>query len=210
MIRTWVTRLVLALYCVVVMFGLVGCAQNGASTSDYLLNASRPAHVSVKSSDAILEVRRLSIGGEFAGRGLVYRIGDFQFETDAYLAFLISPAQMITERTRDWLARSGVFKEVLVQGSRLRPTHVLEGNILGLYGDFRDPSAPTAVLEMRCFLIAEDGATQDVVLARDYRSVTPLAGDNTESFITALNACFVDVLTSLEADLSSSVSKTGS
>ncbi|MBN1360862.1 MAG: membrane integrity-associated transporter subunit PqiC [Sedimentisphaerales bacterium] len=180
---------------------VLGCAQPAPSGSDYLLAAVRRGAPATASGEAILEVRRFSIDAEFANRGLVYRTGDFKYETDAYREFLISPAQMLTERTRDWLSRSGLFEQVVVPGSRLQATHTLEGNVLALYGDLRDASARAAVMELRCFLLADEGAPQRVLLARDYKSVKPLQADSAEALVEALDECLVEILTNLENDL---------
>ena len=191
--------------CAVLMLMALGCAQSTPNGSDYLLSATRPGGPAPAGSKAILEVRRFSIDAEFANRGLVYRTGDFQFEGDAYREFLIAPAQMITQGTRDWLSRSGLFDQVLVPGSRFQPTHTLEGNILALYGDLRDAAAPAAVMELRCFLIADEDAAPRVLLARNYTSVKPLQADSAEGLVEALDACLVEILTNLERDLAQSV-----
>lgn len=204
MIRMGLTKSALAAGGAVLALMAFGCAQPASNGSDYVLEAARPGEPRAAGRGAILEVRRFSIDAEFANRGLVYRVGDFEFEMDAYREFLISPAQMITERTRDWLSLSGLFDQVLVPGSRLEPTLTLEGNILALYGDLRDAAAPTAVMEMRCFLIADADAPQRVLFARHYRSVKPLQADTAESLVETLNACLVEILTNLEADLARS------
>lgn len=186
---------------IVVMLMTFGCAQRASNGSDYVLAATRQANPAATGGAAILEVRRFSVDAEFARRGFVYRTGEFKFEVDAYREFLIAPAQMITEKTRDWLSLSGLFDHVLLPGSRLQPTHVLEGNVLALYGDLRDATAPSAVMELRCFLIADEDATPRILFARNYKSVKPLRTNRAEDLVEALDACLVEVLTNLEKDL---------
>ncbi len=193
--------------CAVLLLMALGCAQSTPNGSDYLLAATRPGPPAPVGGKAILEVRRFSVDAEFANRGLVYRTDDFKFEVDAYREFLIAPAQMMTERTRDWLSLSGLFDHVLVPGSRLRPTYTLEGNILALYGDLRDASAPAAVMELRCFLIADEDGSARVLYGRTYKAVRPLQAKTAESLVEGLDACLVEILTNLEKDLAPLVLK---
>ncbi len=205
MIRIGLLKFVLASSCVVLTLMTLGCSQSMSSGSSYLLNATRPSEPALTRGNAILEIRRFSTDAEFANSGLVYRTGEFTYETDFYHEFLISPALMITERTRNWLSLSGLFDQVLVAGSRLEPTYTLEGNIVALYGDLRDAAAPVAVMELRCFLIADKDPAQAVIFARNYKSVKPLQADSTEALVEALDACLVEILTNLEKGLAPSV-----
>jgi ABC-type uncharacterized transport system auxiliary subunit len=205
MIRIGPLKSVLASSCFVLILMTFGCTQRMSSGSSYLLDATRPGEPAPSRGDAVLEVRRFSADAEFASSGLVYRTGEFTYETDAYHQFLISPAAMITERTRNWLSLSGLFDEVLVPGSRLEPAYTLEGNIIALYGDLRDPAAPAAVMELRCFLVADQDPALAVVFARNYRSVKPLQTDSTEGLVGALNACLTEILTNLEKGLAQSL-----
>jgi hypothetical protein len=205
MIRTGLTKFLPAASGVALTLMVLGCAQSAPRGSSYVLSATRQGEPALARGAAILEVRRFSIDAEFATRGLVYRTGEFEFETDSYHEFLISPALMITERTRNWLSRSGLFDQVLVPGSRVEPTHTLEGDIVALYGDLRDPAAPVAVMELRCFLVADEKSAQNGVFARNYKSVKPLQVDSTDGLLEAFDACLVEILTDLEKGLAQSV-----
>jgi cholesterol transport system auxiliary component len=205
MIRTGLTKFLPAASGVVLMLMVLGCAQSAPRGSSYVLSATRQGEPALARGAAILEVRRFSIDAEFATRGLVYRTDEFKFETDFYHEFLISPALMITEKTRDWLSRAGLFDQVLVPGSRLEPTYTLDGNIVALYGDLRDPAAPMAVMELRCFLVADEESAQTVVFAHDYKSTKPLESNSADALVTAFDACLVEILTNLEKGLEPSI-----
>ncbi len=203
MIRRGLTRTMSSWSSIVLILAAFGCAQRAPNGSHYVLVAARQASGAPAAGKAVLEVRRFSIDAEFAGRGLVYRTGDLKFESDAYRQFLIAPAQMITERMRNWLSVSGLFEQVLVPGSRIQPSHTLEGNVLALYGDLRDPDAPQALLELRCFLLATQDPAQRVVFARDYRCAKALQDKTADDLVEALDTCLVDILTRLERDIAS-------
>ena len=108
---------------------------------------------------------------------------------------------MITERTRDWLADSGLFTRVLPVGSRIVPDYTLEGNVTALYGDFSSESAPAAVMEIRFFLLDNADGTRRWSSLETYRAATPVPDKTTEVFVEALNKSLADILARLEADL---------
>ncbi len=179
-----------------------GCA-TGRSYEEhyYLLEAVRPGEPGEPGGDAALEVHRFSVDSAFAAKNLVYRLDERRYETDYYRQFLIAPGTMITERTRRWLADSGLFGQVLPVGSRIPATHALEGNVTALYGDFADESTPAAVMEIRLFLLTTSGGEERVVFAQTYRAAMPVRDRTAEVFIEALNRSLVEILTRLEADL---------
>ena len=106
---------------------------------------------------------------------------------------------MITEKTRNWLWQSGLFKTVLAQGSYVEATHTLRANIIALYGDFIDTSAPTATIQIRFFLI--DAKNESIVFDKDYESTSPLRSKNAEDLIDSLDLSLIKILTNLENDL---------
>ena len=194
---------------VVLAVAVCGCAQRTANQHQYVLAASRPGASVAAQSSAILEVRRFTIDAAFADRQLVYRLGASEYESDFYHEFLVTPAVMVTDRVRQWLAHSGVFANVLVPQSRLTPSHVLEGNITALHGDFRDASAPMAVVELRCFLIDETPSAQTVLLSKTYEATLPVESRDAEALVATLDRCIARVLTRLENDLKTVLSGDG-
>ena len=178
-----------------------GC-QNPVSTRDfYVLSAQRQGPAASQAGPEVLEVRRLGVDAAFASRELVYRRTEFGYDTDYYRQFLVPPAQMLTERTRDWLDRSGLFARVLCPGHLMDPTCVLEGHVLALYGDFRDAASPRAVLEIRFCAVGQKAGRDQVLLTRTYARSEPLKESKTEALIPALDLCLAQVLADLEQDL---------
>lgn len=179
-----------------------GCSSTGTDEKQfYILNAARQGEPIESPIDASLEVHRFSVDAAFATKGLVYRTGEFQYETDAYRQFLIGPGIMITERTRDWLADSHLFDRVLPVGSRMAPNYTLEGNVTALYGDFPKDSTGTAVMEIRFFLLDNARGQETVAFSQTYRAETPVSDRTVEVYIWALSECLADILTRLEGDL---------
>jgi hypothetical protein len=80
------------------------------------------------------------------------------------------------EELRKGPAQSQIFPHVITASSQLEPTHVLEGVVDALYGDFRDPAAPKAVLEMEFFLRKESASKADIVAAKRYAKSVAVTG----------------------------------
>jgi cholesterol transport system auxiliary component len=148
-----------------------------------------------------LRVRRFNVDEAFATRQLVYRVEEFRYEADYYHGFLVLPGVMITEKTRDWLADSGVFGRVSSVGSRLESTYMLEGNVIDLYADFRHESAPVAVMAIRFFLLTGPDAAESVILAQTYEATTPVSGRSAEDVVEAFSKDLGGILANLEADM---------
>ncbi len=185
---------------------LTGCGRMSYSKRTYILDAARQPEPGQAKSHVILDVRRFTIDSVFAGKGFVYRRGEHEYESDFYNQFLISPAVMVSEKTRHWLCRSGICGRVLVPGSRIESTHTLEANITALYADVRDKSSPRAVMELRAFLIANNPAAESVLLGKTYRASCPLQSNTPEALVEALDKCLAEILTSLEKDLKKELS----
>ena len=189
--------LVLALCAV----ALAGCAQNVSAREQYVLQVTRNLQPLEARIGATLEVRRLTIDAAFAAKSLVYRLREFEYEADYYREFLVPPAVLITEQTREWLSASGLFAEVVPPGSRIHPTYTLEGNVTALYGDFRTESASAAVLEIRYFLLKNGDPKETILFAETYRVREPLPAKSPEALVRAFNKALAGTLDRLETDL---------
>jgi len=185
------------------VFALSGCGGETSYEKEYfVLEAARPGGpIEQPSETATLEVSRFSVDAAFATKDFIYRMGEFAYEADYYRQFLIPPGVMITEKTRDWLADAGLFQRVLPVGSRVSADYTLEGTVTMLYGDFRDETSPTAVMEIRFFLLTRANGSDRVVFTETYRASTLVPTKTPTAFVAALNASLVEILGRLEADL---------
>jgi len=187
---------------------LSGCgSQQAYNKKYYVLSAIRETKSIKAEKDSILEVRHFTIDSAFSGKGLVYRIGEFEYESDFYNELLVSPSAMITEKARTWLSESGLFKRVLDPGSQIDPTHIIEANITGFYGNFRDKAAPSAVIEMRIFLLkVYPGKDPSFVFGKKYKSSIGVDSKSPEGLVKALGRCLEEIMTTLEKDLAKNLS----
>jgi len=175
---------------------LSGCGYN---RKNFVLEVSRDRPQQEISKDVILDVQSFNVDTAFSNRSLVYRKKQSEYETDFYNQFLIRPEDMITEKTRSWLSESGLFELVLEPGSYIDASHVLEGNIITLYGDFRDKSSPKATMKIRFFLIKLSG--KSVVFAKTYETTSESNERTAESLVEAFDNCLTNILSDLEEDL---------
>jgi cholesterol transport system auxiliary component len=170
--------------------------------TQYVLDPVRPDEPAGAPTKDILEVRRFMIDSAFQSKNLVYRTADLTYETDFYHEFLVSPAALIREATRNWLAQSNLFARVVDAGGHVDPTYALEANITALYGDARANGAPQAVLEMRAFLLRVDGPDDAIVVHSRVYSVSQQAVTaDADGLVAGFNACLQTILTDLERDV---------
>ncbi|MEJ2702483.1 MAG: ABC-type transport auxiliary lipoprotein family protein [Sedimentisphaerales bacterium] len=198
-----IPRLRLCSYATALLVALAGCGSTERyDRTYYVLSADRPAVSARSQTDYVLDVSRFTIDSAYSGSGLVCRVGESEYESDFYNEFLAAPAAMITDKTRNWLSRSRLFRRVLDPGSRIDSTHVIEGNVTALYGDFRDRSSPKAVIAMRVFLLkAEAGREPLAVFGKTYRSSVAIESEGPEALVEALGRCLQGILSALENDL---------
>ena len=181
---------------------IAGCGQESYDKQHYILDTQRASSAVAGNNTNILEVRRFTIASAFNSKSLIYRIGEFEYESDFYNEFLVSPAVMITEKARNWLSTSGLSRRVLDPTSYVDPTHVIEGNVIALYGDFRGEARPTAVMEVRIFLLeTKTGKEPVIVFGKTYKSSVGLESEGPEDLVSAFDRCLVEILTNLEEDL---------
>lgn len=176
---------------------LSGCGYG--EQKNFVLEVSRNRPQQKSSKEVVLYVESFNINASFGKRSFVYRKSQSEYETDFYNRFLINPEDMITEKTRRWLSESGLFKLVLEPGSYLVASHILEGNIISLYGDFRDKSSPKAIMEIRFFLVKP--SNKSVVFEKTYRAAFKSNNRTAESLVGAFENCLTNILIDLEKDL---------
>ena len=194
------SKVIILCNSMIVSMVLSGCGSRAAfNQRNFLLEASRNRPQRKTSKDIVLGVQSFNVDMTFSTKSFVYRKGPSEYETDFYNQFLISPNDMITEKTRSWLSESGLFKLVLEPGSYAEATHSLEGNIIALYGDFRDKSSPKATMKIRFFLVKLSG--KSVVFGKTYEVVSKVGDRTVESLVEAFDGCLGQILTELEKDL---------
>ena len=184
--------------------GCVGIERSYPDKRYFVLEVNRNVNPSNSPGNGVLQIANIRVSPRYEDKGFIYRTSGSGYESDFYNQFLVSPAALLGEELRKGLAQSQIFRHVINASSQLEPTHVLEGVVDALYGDFRDPGAPRAVLEMEFFLRKESASKADIVAARRYAKSVAVNGRSPEALVKGWNEALDAILSSLVADLRSS------
>ncbi len=181
--------------------GCVSLTKSFPEKHFYSLDAVRPGEQVGPASVAVLKVQRFRISPRFEGKEMVYRTSDTRYESDFYNEWFIFPNAMVTQQAQNWLANAGLFQAVVDSSSSLDATHVLEGNVTALYGDYRQKEAPKAVLDFQVVLINEGASHAEIVFRREYRQVVDMANMSPDTLAGGWNEGLRQILAGLEKDL---------
>ncbi|MDB6039002.1 MAG: hypothetical protein JWM99_2843 [Verrucomicrobiales bacterium] len=158
--------------------------------------------------ERVLGIRNLEIAAPFEGRPLVYRTGDYTYVRDPYAAFLDTPAEGLLITIREWLRDQASFVAVVERSSSLKPNTFAEISVTRLYGDFRQPQRPVAVLTMRFrFFDAPNALPGKVLLEREYARSVPLKSATPTALMDGWNQALMQVLTQVISDFRHSESE---
>ncbi|MBU0714626.1 MAG: hypothetical protein KJ964_04655 [Verrucomicrobia bacterium] len=187
------------------LVGLAGCVnltRESLPRQLYALNietAPVPEHVMIPGS--VLKVRAFQEMPRYHGREFVYRLSNVRYQTDYYNLFLVSPGALLAEETGQWLAQCGLFERVIAASSRVRATHLLEGTVVLMEGDFRNAGAPTAALGVFLTLIDQTANPSAIVFQKHYAQFVALSDTAPGTLVEGWNKALQTVLTDFEHDL---------
>jgi cholesterol transport system auxiliary component len=191
----------LAIAALVMLWGCVSLEKAYPDRRYFVLEGAPGEASPASKAGGVLLVSSLRVSPRYESRSLIYRLSDSAFEADYYNQFLVSPGPMLTEEVRRGLSQAQITQYVVGTSSQLDPTHVLEGTVDSLYGDFRDLAAPKAVLEMEFFLSKESPTKADIVARKRYTKAIALNGRSPEALVRGWNQALNEILTALAADL---------
>jgi ABC-type uncharacterized transport system auxiliary subunit len=150
----------------------------------------------------ILSLHRVTVSPLFAGQSFVYRTGENSYERDPYAEFLVPPNQMLEQCLRTYLRNNHAFADVLDSGSGLKSSYSLEASVSQLYGDFRQPNQPFAVLQLRLLLYSTDLSNRGRVLwQRELSKRIPLAHRTPAALVAGWNAGLQQIMEEANAEL---------
>lgn len=184
---------------------LGGCTTLGRSypkKNSYILDVTRSGASSNSTQGTLLKVKRFRVASHYEGKEFVYSKGGLSFKSDFYNRFFTAPATMIAEEVREWIADAGFFETVLPRDSRLTATHVLEGNIDALYGDYSGKRSSQAVMEITFNLIRKSKSSRQSVFQKSYRKEFRLEQGSPTVLVEGWNGALEKILIAFEKDLS--------
>jgi len=106
----------------------------------------------------------------------------------------------LTRQFHDWLSKTGQFRFVLVGSNHIEPTHLLEGDVVEFYGDYRLAQSPKAIFGIELLLL--DGLNEwRVIFRRTYHKEVPLADRSPDALAGGLSQAVRLVLVDLEREI---------
>lgn len=187
---------------------LSGCVNLSKSFPDkhyYALNTTRTGEPVRALSESILSVAPLRIVPRYEGREIVYRRGEFLYESDFYHEWFSLPASMVTTELERWLDQSGVFAQVVNRSLSIEPTFLLEGAITELYGDYRSKGAPKAAIALEVYLMRVRPGGETILFRQDYHQEIDVQDASPEALAKGWNRGLELIFTALEEGLKTAV-----
>lgn len=182
---------------------LAGCAslfrQPPLITNEFILEIPPGRANTAPRGAPALAVRFMQTAPRFETEEFVYRVGDDLWEFDFYNRFAVSPSEMMTTVVRRGIRRGGLFSETAIPGLAPPGSYRLEGYTAELYGDFRDPRRPLAVVAMH-FALFEPGASEPL-FESEYHESAILGKTSPEALVHAWALASGRILDSLNTDL---------
>ncbi len=184
-------------------FTFAGClARPPLNKATFAFDTPASSVTNATTSDRVLAIRSLEVAPPFDGRALVYRTGEFLFQRDPYAEFLDSPEEGLLGPVSGMLRGAGCFGAVVEPGSAVKPDTLVEINITQLYGDFRTPGSPYAVLAMELiFLNATNGIPGKVIFQRAYSRRVPMNSPSPGALMAGWNNAFMSILADVTSAL---------
>ena len=207
MTREW-RRAVLLVLAVATLGGCLNLSRRYAEKTYFVLDAERPSTSEAGVADAsdaaegrrssTLAVRPFRVAPGFESRKLVYRTGEMSFESDFYNEYFLPAGAQVTQATRDWLGRAGLFSGVLGEGSLVDADYVLEGSLRALHGDFSGGGGPTAVVALQVFLLRNSDRGAEILLQKDFEARESISSRAPEDLVIGLGDGLSAILSDLE------------
>jgi ABC-type uncharacterized transport system auxiliary subunit len=195
-IRPWLAILL-------VLSGCVSLERSYPEKHFYALELPRDVKPVNNPGRGAMQISYVRISPRYEGKNFIYRLSETSFESDFYNEFLIQPSSLIAEELAKGLARSGLFEYVMDPSSDLAPNYILEPVVNVLYGDFRNSSAPRAVLEMEFFLRKQVSGKAEILMHRRYAKAVMLQGRSPDALVKGWDEALGEILIDLIADLKS-------
>ncbi len=193
----------------ILMLSSAGCGPNGShditKTKLYSIDIETEQQAQ-QTYDYKLKVLNFRISEEFDLRNFIILREKNRYIKEYYNKFMINPSSMLTKETRNWFANRGYFQAVLTEGTIVDADYILEGNVISIYGDFRDLKKPEAVIEVQ-FQLVETTGSNNLILSKIYSDREELDDNTSEELIEAYERAFENILQRLADDIASQLKK---
>jgi uncharacterized lipoprotein YmbA len=197
-IRTPLSALAL-LACAVT---LTGCLSRPAlEPQTFSFGAPALTTTNLIAGGPVLGIKKVEVAAPGEQRSLVYRTGAFAYARDPYATFLDAPEQELVVPLRAGLCSQGDFSALVETGSALKPEILVEINVSQLYGDFRQPDRPKAVLTMRfTFYAATNGIVARTLFQKEYAQSIAIDKPSAAALMAGWNQALIETVGEVLSD----------
>lgn len=157
----------------------------------FVLDVGAPKPATAANGTIVLKINKFRVSPLFAGRAMVYRVADLQYESDFYNEWFVAPGALVTQQAHHWLSNSAGVQLVMIGTNHVEATHLLEGRVTDFYGDFRE--APRAVLGLELHVLDAVHEGQSV-LRRTYHQEMPLTDRSSDALARGLTEALRTIL----------------
>ena len=187
-----------------------GCLSRPAiDHQTFALSAESTTQNTNATGRGVLMLRSVQVSPLFEHRSFVYRVGPDMYESDPYSEFIIPPGRALSIPVRACLQNSGVFEDVVESTSEIQPDSTLEVHARELYGDFRKPAEPAAVLALTLWLFETPaGENHKLIYHKDYARRVALKDRTPVALAAGWNQALSEIMTQACADIASARGKT--
>jgi len=182
--------LVFALSCCLLL-GACGLSRPAVEIRSYM-----PAPTAARAPQTLdARAGRFDVAAPFAGKPLVWRLGETRFESDFYNELAATPRAILMERTESRFA----LRAATDQHALRPPRYVLAAYLAELYGDARTKPAQAAI-QVR-YTLSTTGEAPRIVFRKEYTERADLARADGEELARGYGVVMDRVLGQLQADL---------
>lgn len=147
-------------------------------------------------SPVTVELASIRVAPAFAGKGLVYRLGSYRYESDFYNEWFLDPRDHVDQLLRErWTRENGHVS--LVSDARADPqAHQIDILVTSLYGDLETDGPGMARVGLRVFARGSSGSR-----LWELERQVPMQSRNPEALVAALSIGMAALFDELEQRL---------
>jgi ABC-type uncharacterized transport system auxiliary subunit len=165
---------------------------------EWPLDVRRPTAASADPRKPVLLIRALRGGPGLDDRGLRTLLPDGAEHVDYWEEWAVPPPQGVEDALRQWLAASGKFAAVVMPGSQVQPTLVLEGELLAMAADLRSGQARATIAIV---LLRPEAGRYAPILQRTCTGTAPVTGQDGPALAAAMRQATAAMLADVERAL---------
>ncbi len=170
--------------------------------TSYLLTATREPPPAATPKPVAVKLRPLRAAPLFERKEFVYRFDSERVVSDFYNEFADAPESMATAALTGWLRSARLFATVVEPGVPVDAPYALDGSIVTLYGDLRNPAKPAAIMAIQFYLLRSANRNgPELVFERMLQSRVDVPAATPEAIARGFSQALAEILAQLEREL---------